>query len=665
MAGEGDAERLVVLLEARVSDFEKNLAKASGTATKNFGQMRRSSQSATMQMEADVVRSTTRINQALATTSTKIGVFGKSFAAGALAPIAGLLTLTAVINGTRKALSEFDEIGKSAKAAGLRASSFQELAYAAKLGGIETATFAKAMETLNKNAGLAAEGKGKLVSQLQALNPELLKNIQAATTQEERIRMVANALNKETDSAKKAAIAAVLFGEAGARMVGVLDGGSKPLDAMAKKARDLGIVVDDELIARAEKLGDEWDAAAMVINVRLQSALVGLAPTIVWLTGLVADMAGELTDVADLLYEAQHNPGDFVKYALLGGKKPADRRLEDLKSSIWNEIEAAKGSQYTGMAGALMGTGSSNDVGAGPSARDLAKWFGVKLSTTTAPPVVPALPDIPGDGAGGKPTRNKEAEAALKQAAAVKELISDLTFEQSLIGKSDTERRVAIELRKAGAAATDDEQKQIVALVASMEAENASIARLKEQMEEAKGLAKEFASSLIGDLVNGKNATEALANAFGNLGKKLIDMALDQAINALFSNLMGAAFGTIAGGAAIPSGGFIPGLTGPKLFADGTANTGGRVGEPRGIVHGQEAVIPLPSGGKVPVQIQGGAMPTSGDAIAINITNHMQVMPGATTADGAAFARGVTEALKRQLPDAIDRYNRNPYRRGN
>ena len=69
MAGEGDAERLVVLLEARIRDFEKNMAKASGTATKSYGRMRKDSTTATGRMERDMVRSTGRINQALAMTS--------------------------------------------------------------------------------------------------------------------------------------------------------------------------------------------------------------------------------------------------------------------------------------------------------------------------------------------------------------------------------------------------------------------------------------------------------------------------------------------------------------------------------------------------------------------------------------------------------------------
>ena len=64
----GDAERLVVLLEARIRDFEKNMAKADGTATRSYDRMRRGSRSATRQMEQDMARSTGRINQMIAST---------------------------------------------------------------------------------------------------------------------------------------------------------------------------------------------------------------------------------------------------------------------------------------------------------------------------------------------------------------------------------------------------------------------------------------------------------------------------------------------------------------------------------------------------------------------------------------------------------------------
>src|SRR5690606_15363706 len=67
-------------------------------------------------------------------------------------------------------------------------------------------------------------------------------------------------------------------------------------------------------------------------------------------------------------------------------------------------------------------------------------------------------------------------------------------------------------------------------------------------------------------------------------------------------------------------------------FASGTANTGGHRGQVRGVVHGQEAVIPLPSGGKVPVELR---MPESvsmagGGASNIAVTTNVYMQQGRT-----------------------------------
>lgn len=75
-----DQERLVVLLEARVSEFEKRFRQAEQRGTRTYQKLRRDSRSATRQMEADMVRSSTAINRALATTASRIGAFGAAFA---------------------------------------------------------------------------------------------------------------------------------------------------------------------------------------------------------------------------------------------------------------------------------------------------------------------------------------------------------------------------------------------------------------------------------------------------------------------------------------------------------------------------------------------------------------------------------------------------------
>lgn len=102
---------------------------------------------------------------------------------------------------------------------------------------------------------------------------------------------------------------------------------------------------------------------------------------------------------------------------------------------------------------------------------------------------------------------------------------------------------------------------------------------------------REVMSTLIKDLVSSRDAADALANALGRVGDRLIDWGISGLIDAIPEG---------------SGGGLFKGFGGLLGFASGTANTGGRRGEVRGFVHGQEAVIPLPSGGQVPVQIQGG-----------------------------------------------------------
>lgn len=583
MPEQGDAERLVILLEAKINDLEKNMAKASGVTAKAYRQMSLGSKKATTQMEADAIRSTLRINQALAATSTRIGELSRSFSAGAIAPIAGLLTLTAAINGTKAALDRFGDIADKSAAAGVDPEFFQGLAYAAKLSGVEIDGVSSALETFAKNSGLAAEGKGRMVTALQVLNPELLKNIQAATTQEQRVKLVADAIKNAKDQAQAAAIATAAFGDSGVKLVAVFSEGGDAIDRTIAKAKEMGIVVDREVIERADELGDKFDTVATIIDTRLKSALVNLAPQLIWLEERVIDILNTLQDVQDL---AQH-PGDIVDVLAAGSHANAElaRFKQDMQREM-GESDLAKalgtGNQPSGILGTMMGydTGAANDLGNGPEQRVLERWFGVRLSGASA---------IPGMPTGGF------SDAVLNPLVKTTKAAHDATY---AIGTTSN-----------------------------------AVTQLSQNWQKAEDMAEGFTSTLVNGLTSTGDLLGSLIDATRQLGNELIQMAANQAIKSLFNTLSGGllgGFGSVAGGAAIPMGGFIPGLTGPKLFASGTPNTGGQRGEPMGVVHGQEAVIPLPSGGKVPVQLQQGAAGAHG----VEVTFHMSVgsdgnvMPG-------------------------------------
>ena len=93
---QADREKLIVQLEARVSDFEKKMKKAERTGTRSYRKLSRGSRTATRSMEADMARSTANINRALAASTVKIGAFGKAMASGLAVGVVsvGLSTLT-------------------------------------------------------------------------------------------------------------------------------------------------------------------------------------------------------------------------------------------------------------------------------------------------------------------------------------------------------------------------------------------------------------------------------------------------------------------------------------------------------------------------------------------------------------------------------------------
>lgn len=196
-----------------------------------------------------------------------------------------------------------------------------------------------------------------------------------------------------------------------------------------------------------------------------------------------------------------------------------------------------------------------------------------------------------GGGTGGGSAKISQIERERK---AVEDLIDSLLFEQSTIGKTDAQKRAMELVRQAGAAATETEKAQILAIVDAIETEEGAIDRLKDAMASAQGIAQGFAGDLIAGFSAGKTWAENLDDAIGNLRNKLLAMAADMAIQALFSGVMGAfggRLGTIGvGGVGVPSGGFIPGVTGPKLFDVGGYTGPGHRLKPAGIVHAGEVV---------------------------------------------------------------------------
>ncbi|MBY5863266.1 phage tail length tape measure family protein [Rhizobium leguminosarum] len=248
----------------------------------------------------------------------------------------------------------------------------------------------------------------------------------------------------------------------------------------------------------------------------------------------------------------------------------------------------------------------------------------------------------------------KERTAALREStaaqAAVNPLVNDYGF---ALEKAKAEQKLLADAQRAGLSITPTLRDQISELAtgyaqASVEAKQLSESQkeIKKNAEEWASLEKDVFKGFISDLKDGKSGAEALSNALEKVANKLLDMALD----GIFSTKGGA-----GGGGGLFSS-LLGGIGKVLGFASGTANTGGKRGKPVGVVHGQEAVIPLPAGGKVPVQLNSPAASdlakkSSRDFVNVTLTDDSGRMADIAdqrihTASGTIVQVSVTQSYK-------------------
>lgn len=198
----------------------------------------------------------------------------------------------AMVAASKVSIDFADKIGKTAKATGLTAEAFQELAFAAKRSGVEQSLFSSSMVAFVKRVGEAQAGMGPLVSGLKNLDAELLKNIVNARDQSEALRILAEGVRNADSATEKAAITNAAFGRSGVVMVNMLQDGADGLDTFARKARSLGVVMSNDLVANAEDAADKMGDLQAVFKVSIAQAVLENADSIIALTQALIDFVG-------------------------------------------------------------------------------------------------------------------------------------------------------------------------------------------------------------------------------------------------------------------------------------------------------------------------------------------------------------------------------------
>ena len=169
--------------------------------------------------------------------------------------LTGLISLAAAkqfVSLTRGALESASAIVDTADKIGIGVEQLQELQFAATQSGVSVETFNNALTGFTVRLQEAAEGTGAAKDALKSLglDAKALAQDPAAA-----VGKVADKIAALTTQAERLEKTDAIFTRAGRGLVNLLQVGGPAIDDLRQKARDLGIVLSDDVARSSRRIG--------------------------------------------------------------------------------------------------------------------------------------------------------------------------------------------------------------------------------------------------------------------------------------------------------------------------------------------------------------------------------------------------------------------------
>lgn len=265
MALDGD-ERLIVSLEARVRDFERNFAKAKGTANRDFGAIEKRAKQSADRMEASLGSIGAKAGANLKNLAAS---FAGGFAVGGIAEI---------VKGLGRMVTGIAEVGDAAKRSGLSTDAFQEWKFVAEQNRIGVDALTDGFKELNLRADeFVTTGGGSAADAFKRLG---FTADQLKTKLKDPSALMLEIIGRlqTFDKAAQIRISDELFGGTGGeQFVQLIAQGEAGLRQTIDRAHELGAVMDADLIARAAELDRQLGELSTRAGNIFKIAIVDLA----------------------------------------------------------------------------------------------------------------------------------------------------------------------------------------------------------------------------------------------------------------------------------------------------------------------------------------------------------------------------------------------------
>lgn len=205
---------------------------------------------ATAGFETDIKRASREADKALKDIEKQARIMGAAVATGLAAAAAAAVALT------KRSIDAADALAKMSARVGVSVEKLAGLQYGAKLADVSVQQLQTGLIQLSRRASDAAAGAGEGARAFEAMGISVTDANGKMKGTDQILAEVADKFAGYEDGAAKSALATRIFGEAGAQLLPLLNGGAKGLAAMQAEAEALGLVISTDTAKAAEQFND-------------------------------------------------------------------------------------------------------------------------------------------------------------------------------------------------------------------------------------------------------------------------------------------------------------------------------------------------------------------------------------------------------------------------
>jgi hypothetical protein len=514
-------------------------------------------------LRSDAERTGRSTAQSLALLGSKLrGSAGAVMGAAGLGAGLGAASVGASAVAVRQVARSMAEVGDAAKRAGIDIRTFQELKFVAEQNRVAVDGLVDGMKELQLRAdefivtggGAGAEAFERLGYTADELRTKL----------ENPSALFSEIIGKlgQLDRAAQIRVADEIFGgSAGERFVQLIEQGQDGISATIDEAHRLGVIIEDELVEKADELDRKFNALSATVGTSLKTAVVEAAAALSTFLDMFQDIEARTTDTlrTQLNFSQRNLDQAVTRRESLPSflRAPFDKQIEKSRA----EVEQLQS--------------ELRDRGMNELRTGLLRQRNLLEN--------PLPPASPGDDKKGSATERADAyerlvekiwastTATMAEASALQQtnpLIDDYGF---ALEKARAAQDLLAAAQQAGKDITPELRAEIDQLATSYAQATADAAELAESQEdirrkaeEMRDFQKDLSRGIVDGFLEGREAADIFADALSRVSQKLLDMAFDGLFDAPSGGGSGGGLGSLLSGVG-------------KLLFGGTRERGGTV----------------------------------------------------------------------------------------